>query len=226
MKMKSIFGILFVTVTLSTVQAQVVIGKDVDPESWAVLEVASDVQIGGIRYPQLSDTQKNSLTGTLPTGISNSSAEGLMIFNTNGSGSGNMEYWTGLEWKSLTAFSDASNPAESSVGTIAGGATISPNSVSSPVTTYMVNFSGVVMSNIKDLHIGKVADIHNVVEKVEFAAGGTVIAAPTLISNSIKITFYPKAVALAAEKELRFTLYVTYLKNGISEQAELPVTVK
>ncbi|GHV23615.1 hypothetical protein FACS189428_7350 [Clostridia bacterium] len=85
----------------ASMNAQVTIGSDKDPESFAVLElINSDTQ--GLRLPQLTGTQRTTLTTQLNalSEDKKESAKGLTIFNTT---ENCIETWNGVSWISACA---------------------------------------------------------------------------------------------------------------------------
>ncbi|MDH6307185.1 hypothetical protein M2451_002419 [Dysgonomonas sp. PFB1-18] len=91
---------IFLIICGSTnVKAQVTIGDGTPPQDFSVLEISTAETKGGLRLPQLTTTQRNSLS--LPT-ISEDNkkerAKGLAIFNTE---TKCFEFWNSMEWISL-----------------------------------------------------------------------------------------------------------------------------
>lgn len=83
----------------SNIMAQVTIGNGTPPQSFSVLEVSTAETKGGLRLPQLTTTQRNSLSlPTISEDNKKESAKGLAIFNTE---TKCFEFWNSMEWISL-----------------------------------------------------------------------------------------------------------------------------
>jgi uncharacterized protein (TIGR02145 family) len=83
---------------LEKLEAQVTIGANMAPQPFSVLELiakykSSPDAYGGLRLPQLSTAQRNTITG-----LSSADAYGLMIYNTDNNCT---EYWNRIKWVSL-----------------------------------------------------------------------------------------------------------------------------
>jgi hypothetical protein len=88
---------LFVVANLN-LQAQVVIGENIKPQSYSVLEVISNGK-GGLRLPRLTTEQRDQLTNdTTFLDVKKDLARGLTIYNLD---SNCTEYWNGSGWISL-----------------------------------------------------------------------------------------------------------------------------
>jgi formylglycine-generating enzyme required for sulfatase activity len=92
---KNFFKTLLLTAAMSSasLNAQVTIGSDKEPEGFSILELISNGR-SGLRLPQLTQKQRVALEATFgaeATGV----ALGLQIFNTN---SKCVETWNGAEW--------------------------------------------------------------------------------------------------------------------------------
>jgi hypothetical protein len=216
MKIKNVFFLLLFVINSLSVQSQLVIGSDIVPDKWAALELFSDS--GGLRYPQLSETQRNALGDLSNT----SAAYGLMIFNATNS---NMEYvresagWTVL-YDPLPV-----PPHRNLVLGLTGPAPIIAPISSNLERTYTVAFTPDQITNgVTNLEVGKYLDFNNIVQSVEWTTGPAIGT-----TNTLKVTFRPKVVALAAGRTianpLRFTLYATYLEDGIKKEADFEVLV-
>ncbi|GHT15892.1 hypothetical protein FACS189426_23730 [Bacteroidia bacterium] len=97
---------LLVALTFSSVNSlysQVTIGASEAPRDFSVLELMSDIK--GLRLPQLTTAQRNTLGSALTLDPSNAPA-GLTIYNTE---TNCLEYWNKQEWISLC--DDVTNPA-------------------------------------------------------------------------------------------------------------------
>ena len=99
--MKKIFSFtiltaLFIVFFVGKLSAQVTIGADVPPKPYAVLELVAQYEtgiFGGLRLPQLTTEQRDALTG-----LTESAAKGLTIYNTT---TDCIDFWNGTEWKSI-----------------------------------------------------------------------------------------------------------------------------
>ena len=76
-------------------KAQVTVGKDSVPHSFSILELATDIEKGGLRLPQFSTGGRES---NLTPQLTDSLAEGLTIFNSEANC---LEFWNGTKWVSL-----------------------------------------------------------------------------------------------------------------------------
>jgi len=91
----TILSALVIVFSFGKLSAQVTIGADVTAKSFSVLELYGQYKtgvFGGLRLPQLSTADRNTLTGLT------SDAIGLMILNTDNNC---VEYWNGTKWVSL-----------------------------------------------------------------------------------------------------------------------------
>lgn len=77
------------------VQAQVTVGSNTAPQTFSLLELDASAQKGGLRLPQLSDAERDALTGVSGNATT---APGLTIYNTS---SKHIEYWDGVKWTQL-----------------------------------------------------------------------------------------------------------------------------
>ncbi|MBK5721291.1 hypothetical protein JGH11_10450 [Dysgonomonas sp. Marseille-P4677] len=84
---------VFTLVTLG-IRSQVTIGDGTPPQGYSVLEISTSKTKGGLRLPQLSTVERNSLATTEGDNLS----YGLAIFNTT---TKCYEYWNSLAWISL-----------------------------------------------------------------------------------------------------------------------------
>jgi hypothetical protein len=78
---------------------QVTIGDEVLPQSYSILEVSTDVTKGGIRLPQLTTHQRDSITAAAAF-PGDAKARGLAIYNSD---TRCYEYWNSKKWVSLCA---------------------------------------------------------------------------------------------------------------------------
>jgi len=88
---------LFITLP---VRSQVLIGENKNPQSFSILEISTVLQKGGLRLPQLTNTERNVLAVSATDVLS----RGLIIFNTD---THCIEFWNGTKWVSLCQTSAA-----------------------------------------------------------------------------------------------------------------------
>jgi Fibrobacter succinogenes major domain (Fib_succ_major). len=95
--------LLFIGITLN-LQAQVVIGDAVAPQSFSALEIISN-GTGGLRLPQLTNAQRAAVQTAIEAlaPAEQYKALGLMIFNLE---TNCVETWNGTEWKRNCASAD------------------------------------------------------------------------------------------------------------------------
>lgn len=83
----------------SSLKAQVVVGKDVLPESYSLLQVEYDAAKypngAGIQLPRISESERTALQNRVSE---DTNSAGLTIFNTTTS---RVEYWNGREWVAI-----------------------------------------------------------------------------------------------------------------------------
>lgn len=116
---KSVLSVLILfTVGVYFVQAQVTVGSNKEPESFSLLEIDSSNK--GLRHPQMSTSDRNTLTQNFITAVNKENeARGLVIYNTD---TNCLEYYKNKEegWVSLCSdivveqipLDDATNPAK------------------------------------------------------------------------------------------------------------------
>jgi uncharacterized protein (TIGR02145 family) len=101
--MKRIFFLMLtlLIVSAASMNAQVTIGADKDPESFSVLELIGNGTMG-LRLPQVNATQRSTLTDQLNSLSADKKEEamGLMIFNISNNCT---ETWDGTGWISACA---------------------------------------------------------------------------------------------------------------------------
>ena len=87
----------FFAVSIASVNAQVTIGENVDPQKFSLLELISTQQ--GMRLPQLTETERDELTVSSDFQNEKSGkAKGLLIYNTT---ENRPEFWNGEKWVAL-----------------------------------------------------------------------------------------------------------------------------
>jgi uncharacterized protein (TIGR02145 family) len=85
-------GLILIALLFSvTIEAQMTIGGKKAPEPYSVLELTN---IGGLRLPQMTTTQRNALGAT----ALDAKSHGLVIYNTTTTC---IEYWDSVRWVSL-----------------------------------------------------------------------------------------------------------------------------
>lgn len=85
-------------------KAQLKIGDNSSaPHSFSMLELATTLKKGGLRLPQLTTHQCDSIANVL-SGLSDNSAEGLLVYNTD---IDCVEFWNGGQWISLCSDIDS-----------------------------------------------------------------------------------------------------------------------
>lgn len=89
--------IAFTLFFTASVKAQVTIGDLAEPHDYSILELSAAKLKGGLRLPQLTTVQRDSISNSWDTTLKNK-AEGLVIFNliTNC-----LEFWNGSTWISI-----------------------------------------------------------------------------------------------------------------------------
>lgn len=98
--------ILLHIVSLQTIDAQIVIGDNIPPESYSVIQIEGKK---GMRLPRITETDKNSLdNGNILT--ANPKSIGLTIYNET---KDVIEYWNGDKWIALKSDMDAANGLQS-----------------------------------------------------------------------------------------------------------------
>jgi len=104
----------FILFFSSPLKAQVTIGKDTIAHKFSVLELRTDQLKGGLRMPQLSTTDRETLLKSSKDSID---AKGLWIYNTTDNC---LEFWNGTKWIGLCSDTMADNtiaPASGNVTT-------------------------------------------------------------------------------------------------------------
>ncbi|MDR2056841.1 MAG: hypothetical protein LBP83_00875 [Dysgonamonadaceae bacterium] len=222
MKKRNVFGYvgMFFLITYSiSMQAQVVIGYNKTSEKFSVLELLSTT--GGLRYPQLTQSQKDALSLT-----SNPLAGGLIVFNKDNAG--NLEYYNGNSW--TVVYTPFVIRSIRQLGRDQGVSITGTQSISVPVTasevasqTYHIQLPGTILADISKLKVGKYLDFDNVVQSVTL--NNTSIIST---DNIFTVTFRQRAVDLIKQSSepIRFTLYATYEDNGIAKEVDFEVTLQ
>jgi len=90
--------ILLVILIALPIKAQVTIGSQNNPHPFSLLELTTNARAGGLRIPQLTKEERDSLKLEQLNISEEEEAKGLVIFNTT---IGCMEFWNGKKWISL-----------------------------------------------------------------------------------------------------------------------------
>ena len=110
--------LLMVALFASPLKAQVKIGDVTNPQSYSILEIDTTQYKGGLRMPQLTTQQRDSLsTNVFPLAGNQDASKGLVIFNTD---SKCLEYWNNSEWISLCS-DVAASPAANGINLTTAG---------------------------------------------------------------------------------------------------------
>jgi len=96
MKKKKIYLLVFSLALFIHGQAQVTIGDQTAPQPFSILELMTNIAKGGIRLPQLTTAQRDSIALT-PAFVSNPNSAGLVIYNTD---TNCLEFWNLDHWVS------------------------------------------------------------------------------------------------------------------------------
>lgn len=95
LKLRIVLISILSIITLA-MHSQVTVGDATAPQSFSVLEISSEVTTGGLRLPQLTTAQRETLTDAAFK--ANNKAPGLAIYNLS---TDCYEYWNGIRWVSL-----------------------------------------------------------------------------------------------------------------------------
>lgn len=83
----------------SSLKGQVVVGKDVLPEAYSLLQIEYDVAKypngAGLQLPRISESERTALQNDISA---DANSAGLVIFNTTTS---RIEYWNGRDWVAI-----------------------------------------------------------------------------------------------------------------------------
>lgn len=95
--------LLMVRLYTGSLSAQVLIGENENPKDFSLLEISAEVTKGGLRLPQLTTSNRDSLNKLQDAIKDPESMKGLFIYNvTNES----IEYWNGTQWVSYNSSSN------------------------------------------------------------------------------------------------------------------------
>jgi len=131
MKKKKIYLFVFSLALFIHGQAQVTIGDITAPQPFSTLELMTNNTKGGIRLPQLTTAQRDSIALT-PAFVSNPNSAGLVIYNTD---TNCLEFWNLDHWVSRCAPPCAAPLRSDIPASIAlGGYTWSTKNVDAPGT--------------------------------------------------------------------------------------------
>ena len=193
-----------------SLHGQVTIGSAKNPEVFSSLEIIST--IGGLRYPQLSATQKNAL-GDL-TG--NNLAYGLVLFNTNNDGC--LEYLAETTgWINLC--NELLIPKTKSHSTPPTISEENEDDISQTLSkSYILSFESVV--GVSNLRTGKYYDANNIIAAVEGNIEGDAK------SKDITITVRLNQNALNINTHMpEASIYVIYKENGSDRRIEFRIQI-
>lgn len=112
---------IFFTVSITT-KAQVTIGSGDPPKNYSILEIDATHIKGGIRLPQITTAQRDSLTALTAL---DPEANGLTIYNDV---INSIEYWNGSEWRRIN---DASGLSPTIINLDCSNAALYPNQYTS-----------------------------------------------------------------------------------------------
>ena len=109
--------ILMVAFFVLPLKAQVMIGKDSIPHTFSLLELSTKSINGGLRLPQLTSHQRDSIKDAWMSTPDAPKAEGLVIFNTD---INCLEFWNGKKWVSLCSDAEPQASIVTGTGTLSG----------------------------------------------------------------------------------------------------------
>ncbi len=208
---------IFILASGTSLQAQVTIGaEDDDPENFIALKLVSTTS--GLRYPQLSGTQITTLNGTMGT---NGLAHGMVVFNTDGTGS--LQYYVGgSKWVNLSAIRGVAKSAAEESVQFEGNANVNVDDVVS--NNYIEEYSIQLSANrdVELIKVGKYLDYENIIKNISFDAGSSTG------SYKIEVEFYPKIKDLLQtdnEGSISVRLYAKYIDGGIEKQTDFIIHV-
>jgi hypothetical protein len=208
---------IFILASGISLHAQVTIGAEGDdPEDFIALKLVSTTS--GLRYPQLSGTQITTLNGTIGT---NSLAQGLVVFNTDGTGS--LQYYVGgNKWVNLSAIRGVAKSAAEEPVQFAGNANVNVNNIVS--NNYIEEYSIQLPANrnIELIKVGKYLDYENIIKSISFDAESSTG------SYKVEVEFYPKIKDLLQtdnEGSISVRLYAKYIDGGIEKQTDFTIQV-
>jgi len=215
---RMIFFYTFLLIICTNIQAQVIIGAEGEPEEFIALKIVSTS--GGLRYPQLSSAQISTLNGI----INNSSlAEGLMIFNTDGTGS--LQYYKGAgNWVNLTAIRGVAKSEKEQNVNFDGENNILVEDLHNNNYQKEYTIKTTDQHQIKLIKVGKYLDYENIIKKIDFNSDD--------LSNGSKINieFHPKIkdfFELNNNKQgfISARIYAKYLENGVEKQVDFDIQI-
>lgn len=222
MKLQQRMWMLFLTLTIASgtsLQAQVTIGAENDPNNakeFAALRLVSTTS--GLRYPQLSGTQITTLNGMMG---SNTLAPGLMVFNTDGTGS--LQYYVGSnKWVNLSAIRGVAKSGVEESVRFEGDAIINISDMENNNYVKEYSIQSASNQNIEIVKAGKYLDYENIVKSITFQPNSSG-------SHKITVEFYPKTKDLLqannSEGAISVRLYAKYIEGGIEKQIDYIIQV-
>ena len=90
--------LLMIALFASPLKAQVTVGTQDDPHSFSLLELTTKVKEGGLRMPQLTSFQRDSISSEWSGSSEGAKLKGLWIYNLDNNC---LEYWNETKWISL-----------------------------------------------------------------------------------------------------------------------------
>lgn len=219
MKLQQKMWMLFLIASSTSLQAQVTIGADDDPNNakeFAALRLVSTT--GGLRYPQLSSTQITTLNGVMG---SSTLAPGLMVFNTDGTGS--LQYYVGNnKWVNLSAIRGVAKSSTEESVQFEGDAVINISDLESNNYVKEYSIQSLANQNIELIKAGKYLDYENIVKNITFNPNSSA-------SHKIGVEFYPKIKDLLHTSgkagTISVRLYAKYIEGGIEKQIDFIVRI-
>lgn len=177
MKKIYIFSLLGAFIFINKSFSQVTIGSGNPPNDFSILEVDASQTHGGLRLPQLSTADRNTLT-TSASLTSRPLASGLVIYNTT---TNQTEYWDGTEWVAssvaFTALDGLEKPTNNTIGIVDQMRFIYTPSIS---------------LNVSSIQSGLTINIYNEYVK-QFSGTGTTALVKNTNTEKPTIPVYPGA---------------------------------
>lgn len=203
---------LIILILSPNLHAQVVIGQDGPVEDFIALKIVSTS--GGLRYPQLTGTQITTLTGTINN---NALANGLVVFNTDGTGS--LQYYNGAgSWVNLSTLRNIAKSGAEDIVAFKGDSSIKIDDLVNNDYTAEYSIQSTINQDIQLKKVGKYLDYENIIKDI------IVDIKDPSNRYKIQVKFYPKIKDLFEvnnnEGAVSFRLYATYTENGIEKQVD------
>ena len=210
--------LLMVVLFASPLKAQVKIGDVVNPQSYSIVEIDTTQYKGGLRMPQLTTFQRDSIGGILKQATNQVAGKGLVIFNTD---TKCLEFWNGSTWISLCSDILGSNTIQ--LTSAANTEIACSGSVITPITVTVANTITLTSDAGTDAQTIAVENaITDITYSTTGATGATFDGLPSGITgswsnNAVTITGTPVAVGV-------FNYTVT-LTGGCGASATGTITV-